>query len=246
MNVQDIVKFLRDSILVQDPNIVVVDPDYLAITDEDFVTLLQVCLSKVDSEDNIFNLSSDNLYELILVAKKELYHRLAMKTATKYSLTSATGVQLKRSEIFEHYYQLIEEVEKEYRNYKSTGTTVKQGEILISSRYFTQRNFDLATKPSVALSIDEVYLDKVELSWKLTRINKFAKYTLYLSKSPIVDKYKNNTISNKATKVCDINNIHTTCYRIEDLEPNTKYYVVILVEEKNGLQGYTELFFTTL
>lgn len=248
MPIQDIIKFLRESIIVQDPEVVVVDEDFLSMTDEDFISLLQIALSKIDPSDDIFNLSNENLYGLILVSKKELYHRLANKTATKYSLTSATGVQLKRAEIFDHYYKLIEEVEQEYKTYISTGggAVIKTGEILISSRYFSQRNYNLASKPQIALSLDNIYEDKVELSWKLNRINKFAKYDLYISKKPILDKYNKNAISTEAKKVEMIKDIHRTCYRIEGLQQDTEYYVLILVEERNGLQGYSELKFTTL
>ena len=246
MPIQEIIKFLRQSILVQDPDVVAVDEDFLSLTEEDFITLLQVCLSKVDSNDDIFNLSQENLYPLILVSKKELYHRLANKTATKYSLTSATGVQLKRAEIFDHYYKLIEEVEKEYKTYLSTGVSVKQGEILLSSRYFSQRNYSLASKPQIQLALDNIYKNKLEISWKLVKMNKFAKYELYIGESPIIDKYNRNAISKEAKKVETIRDIHRTCFRIEGLKADTEYYVLVLAEERNGLQGYAELKFTTL
>ena len=246
MPIQEIIKFLRQSILVQDPDVVAVDEDFLSLTEEDFITLLQVCLSKVDSNDDIFNLSQENLYPLILVSKKELYHRLANKTATKYSLTSATGVQLKRAEIFDHYYTLIEEVEKEYKTYLSTGVSVKQGEILLSSRYFSQRNYSLASKPQIQLALDNIYKNKLEISWKLVKMNKFAKYELYIGESPIIDKYNRNAISKEAKKVETIRDIHRTCFRIEGLKADTEYYVLVLAEERNGLQGYAELKFTTL
>lgn len=248
MPIQDIIKFLRQSIMVQDPEVVVVDEDFLSMTEEDFIPLLQIALSKIDPSDDLFSLSNENLYGLILMSKKELYHRLANKTATKYSLTSATGVQLKRAEIFDHYYKLIEEVEQEYKTYISTGggAVVKTGEILLSSRYFSQRNYNLASAPKISLSLDNIYEDKLELSWKLNKINKFAKYELYIGEKPILDKYNNNAISKEARKVETIKDIHRTCYRIEGLKADTEYYVLILAEERNGLQGFAELKFTTL
>lgn len=248
MPIQDIIKFLRQSIMVQDPEVVVVDEDFLSMEDEDFIPLLQVALSKIDPTDDIFSLSNENLYGVILLSKKELYHRLAVKTATKYSLTSATGVSLERAEIFDHYYQLIQEVEAEYSAYVSSGggVSVKTGEILISSRYFTERNYNLASRPKVSISLDSIYEDKLELSWSTSKVNKFAKYEVYVGEKPIIDKYNRNAISNEAKKVEVIKDIHTMCYRINDLKPDTEYYVLVLVEERNGLQGFAELKFTTL
>lgn len=246
MPIQEIIKFLRQSILVQDPDVAPVDEDFLSITEEDFVALLQICLTKVDPRDDVFSLKQENLYPLILISKKELYHRLAVKSAPDYSITSATGTQLKRGEVFDHYYKLIEEVEQEYKNYLATGVPVQVGEVLLSSRYFSGRNYSLASKPQVLLSIDEVYKDKVELSWNLKRINKFAKYELYIGEKPIIDKYDRNAISKEAKKVDTIRDIHRTLYRISELKADTVYYVLLLVEERNGLQGYVELKFTTL
>lgn len=246
MSIQEIINFLRQSILVQDPEIAPVDEDFLSITEEDFVSLLQICLTKVDPKDDLFSLKQENLYPLILISKKELYHRLAVKSAKDYSITSATGVQLKRGEVFDHYYQLIEETEQEYKNYLATGVPVQVGEVLISSRYFSGRNYALASKPQILLSLDNIYEDNVEVSWNLKRINKFAKYELYIGEKPIIDKYNKNAISKEARKVSIFRDIHTTCFRISELKEDTEYYVLILVEERNGLQGYAELKFTTL
>lgn len=246
MHIQDIIKFLRQSIMVQDPNVVVVDEDFLAMNDEDFIPLLQIALSKIDPSDDLFSLSNENLYGLILLSKKELYHRLANKSATKYTIKSSTEAELTKSDIFDHYYKLIEEVEDEYRSYmnRGGGAVVKTGEILLSSRYFSQRNYNLASKPTISLNIDNIYKDKVEVSWKLNRINKFAKYELFVSKKPIFDKYTQK-VTNEATKVAIVKDIHKTLYRIDGLEADTEYYVLVLVEERNGLQGFCELKFTT-
>lgn len=246
MLIQEIIQFLRQSVMVQDPEVASVDEDFLSMTDEDFISLLTISLAKVDAEDDIFSLSNDNLYPLILVSKKELYHRLAVKNAPMYSLTSSTGVALSRNEVFDHYYSLIEEVESEYTTYLSTGTKVQVADVLLSSRYFTHRNYNLASKPKISLSLDNIYEDKLELSWSLNKINKFAKYDLYIGTEPIIDIYDRNSINTKAKKVEEIKDIHRTHYRISNLTPDTTYYVLIIAEERNGLQGYSELKFTTL
>lgn len=247
MTVQEIIKFLRQSVIVQDPEVVTVDEDFLSMTEEEFILALQISLSKIDPEDTIYNLSNENLYPLILITKKELYHRLAVKSATDYTLQSSGGAILNKSDIFDHYYKLIEEVEKEYNNYLSTGISVKVGEVLLSSRYFSQRNYNLAKAPNVRVILDTIYSDKVELSWELTRIDKFAFYELYISENPIVDKYTpENPIKATAKKLKQIKDIHQNCFRVENLKPDTTYYLVVLAEERNGLRGFEEIKFTTL
>lgn len=245
MNIESIVKLLRNSIFVQDPEVAIVDEDLLQMADEDFIPILQMCLSRVDPTESINNISNENIYPLIILAKIELYHRLAVKTAPKYSLTSATGVQLKRAEVFDHYYKLIEQSQSEYKTYLATGVVVKSAEVILDSRYFTQRNYNLAKKPTVVLQLDNVYSDKVEVSWSNLVINKFAKYELYLSTQPIFDKYEDKVNAN-SSKIVTITDLHTTFYRVNNLIPNTKYYLLLQVEERNGLKGYSEIEFTTL
>lgn len=246
MTVQEIIKFLRQSILVQDPDVVTVDEDFLSMTEEDFVLALKISLSKIDPQDDIFSLSRENLYPLILITKKELYHRLAVKSATDYTIQSSAGAVLNKSDVFEHYYKLIEEVEKDYKNYLATGIPVHVGEVLLSNRYFSQRNYNLAKAPTLRVTLDTIYEDTVEFSWELTHIDKFAFYEIYVSENPIVDKYSHtNPIRANAKKVIQIKNIHQNCYRIDNLKEDTTYYILVVVEERNGLKGYQEMKFTT-
>lgn len=247
MTVQEIIKFLRQSIMVQDPEVATVDEDFLSMTEEDFIITLQISLSKVDPQDSIFNLSRENLYPLILVTKKELYHRLAVKSASDYTLQSATGGTLSKSDVFDHYYTLIEQVEKEYKNYLATGVRVQVGEVLLSSRYFSERNYNLAKPPCIKVLLDNLYSDNAEISWDLTRIDKFAFYEVYVSEKPVVDRYsQTNPIRTTAKKLAQIKNIHQKCFRVDSLKSDTTYYVAILVEERNGLKGFEEIKFTTL
>lgn len=246
MTIQQLVAFLRQSVMVQDPEVAVVDEDFLQMKEEDLVLLLQIALSKVAPEENLSTLSQENIYPTILVAKKELYHRLAVKSAPKYDLTSSSGAELHRDDIFNHYYKLIDDIEKEYNRYMSTGRPVIAGQVLLDSKYFTMRNYNLATNPVVTLSIDNVYNNSVEVSWIINKINKFAKFEVYVSEKAIIDVYKNNAISKEATKVNVFNDIHTHCTRVENLKPNTEYHVAVIIYERNGLTGYSELTFTTL
>lgn len=251
MPIEQLIKLLRDSIFIQDPEVSVVDEDLLSMRDEDFIPILQMTLGKVDPHATLDDFPQDRVYPLILLSKIELYHRLAVKTAPKYSLTSATGVQLKRAEVFDHYYKLIEQCQSEWKHFMSTGGLTLTSadvvtEVTLDSRYFSQRNYNLASLPKVTLKVDEVYSDNVELSWKYT-VNKLAKFEIFLSKKPIYDKYsQDQKVKPDAQKVAVIKDTHTNLCRIENLESDTKYYLLIVVEERNGLKGYSQVEFTTL
>lgn len=245
MDIESIIKLLRSSIFVQDPNVAVVDDDLLQMADEEFIPILQVALSRVDPSETINNISNENIYPVVILAKIELFHRLAVKSAPKYSLTSATGVQLKKAEVFDHYYKLIEQCQSEYKTYLATGIVVKSAEVILDTRYFTQRNYSLAKKPTITLKLDNVFERMAEVSWTNLVVNKFARYEMYLSTQPNYDKYENKVNAN-SSKIVTITDIHTSLFRVKDLTPNTKYYLLLVVEERNGLKGYSEIDFTTL
>ena len=238
MDINSLVKFLRQSISIQDPNITDNNPNYLALSDEDIILILQLALAKVDNQDNVFNIDQSNIYPTMLVAKKEIYHRLAVKFATVTTISGEAG-ELKKSDIFKHYYKLIEDVEKEYKNYIETGISPTVGEVLIDSRYFTRRNYELSNPPKVMVQVDGYYSNMFEISFKASNVKKFLKYALYISEDPIVDKYNMNKINIEPYKV--INDIHINKFRFENLHPNRDYYICVVVEERNGLKGYCEI-----
>lgn len=250
MPIESLIKLLRDSVFVQDPDVAVVDEDFLQMKDEDFIPLLAMCLGRVDSSATLDNMKSDRVYPLFLLTKIELYHRLAVKSASTYSLTSATGVQLSRGEIFEHYYQLIQQCQEEYSTFMSTGGLTLSSEdvivpILLDNRYFSERNYKLSKRPSINLRLDNFYSTSCEISWGGFSVTKFARFNVYVGKRHIFDKYT-DSIDKEAQKIIEIKDIHKTLLRIADLTPDTKYYVLIELEDRNGLKGYSEIEFTTL
>lgn len=249
MNPQDIIQYLKLSMNNQDPEISAVDEDYLALTDEQILMTLQVGLSKVDSEQTISDMSEECLYPTLIMAKIEIFHMLAVKSAYKYDLASATGVQLKREQVFQHYMAMIKQLNEEYDKYLSTGGinggiggNIKTGEILLDNRYYSPRNYSLTDIPKLNIYVDNLYSNKVELSWKIRKINKFYKVEIYISKDPIVDLYStlSNQISSSAKKVFETQDVHLFRTRIGDLEPNTEYYVCAVAYERNLLKGYSE------
>lgn len=246
MDKTQVIAYLRQNCRVQDPEILPNDPTFLSMTDADLENVITVALYKESPHDRIDHIPDEVVYPVILVAKKELYYRLASDTAPLYPISLGDDGGVKKNIRFDHYMTLIAEVNKEYNTFKTTGTPISVGEVLLPSRYYSKRNYDLATPPSCVLTADLVRSDSVDLSWSVRNINKFYSYLLYLSSEPIVDLYDpSKPIKESSEKVQQIFDIHTRLYRISGLNPNSLYYVALVVQEANGLKGFSEISFTT-
>lgn len=250
MNKVQLIAYLRQSCLVQSPS-VGADPLFLALTDEELEATLDVAISKESPNSSIDNLENNNVYPVILTSKMELYYILAMQSAPLYDIDLGTNdPELKKSQRFDHYMKLVNMTRGEYASFKDLNTVLSSsngnvGDAILNSRYYSMRNYNLATPPTANLNADLVTNNKVDLSWSVSGIVNFYSYVLYKSKSPIVDLYTTDKIESSAEKVVEFKFLHETMYRIENLEANTLYYVALVVQEKNGLKGYSEISFTT-
>jgi len=242
-----VIAYLRQNCIVQDPSgTVAIDPVFLSLTNEELEAVILVALSKESPHDSIDNIPAEKLYPVILVAKKELYYQLASASAPLYPINLGDDGGLKKNVRFEHYISLITEVNKEYDTFRNTGIPISSGQILLPSRYYSKRNYDLATPPSGVLVADTVRDKSVDLSWSARNVDRFYSYILYRSTESIVDLYnQNDPIKSGAVKVIEIFDIHKTLCRIESLTPSTLYYVALVVQEKNGLKGFSEISFST-
>ena len=77
---ETLVKYLRDSVLVQDPS-TAEDPVWLQMSDSDLAIVLEVAKYRDFPNQVLSSLANGVVYPLMLVAKKELYYRLAVKSA---------------------------------------------------------------------------------------------------------------------------------------------------------------------
>ncbi|MBO8161149.1 MAG: fibronectin type III domain-containing protein [Thermosipho sp. (in: Bacteria)] len=243
----DLVNYLRKSLVLQDPQ-VETDPAYV-FTDEDLEEIISSKIKERNPSYTLTTLPEEEEFLVILLSKKEVYWRLATSSAPFYPI-SAEGASLQKDVRFDHYLALIREIEAEYARVLSEGKHIKIdiGEVLLDSRYFSSRNLKFAEVPKVNLKVDNVYSDKVELSWEIEKLkrSRFHSFILYIDNNIIIDKYKYNEVSETATKVEQIYDIHRDCYRIENLQPNTQYYIALEVRELNGLRGFSQVSVTTL
>ena len=246
MTKAELVSFMRTSVNVQDPTGVSNDPAFLALTDTQLESILTLSLIKESPSSTLNNIPNELLFPVVLTSKKELYHQLAVKSAPFYKM-SASGASLQKSDRFDHYYRLITEVETEYQNYLKDSTTLTSVNVVRKNNYYTNRNYNLASRPEVELSLDTAYSDRAELSWEVNRCDRFYNFLLYQSSSAIVDVYGTEIVSinSSAVLISTIVDIHTLTYRLLSLLPNTRYFVALIIQERNGLKGYSEIDFTT-
>ena len=258
---ETLVKYLRDSVLVQDPS-TAEDPIWLQMSDDDLAIVLEVAKHRDFPNQVLSSLANGVVYPLMLVAKKELYYRLAVKTAPNYDIRGDEAGELKRSQRFEHFMSLIKQTEAELQNYMENGYFGEDGigdledgtasrnkvyvrEALITSRYYTRRNYGLLKAPSVGVFVDSLDSSRVQLHWSVTGTHAFLRYNVYISENEVIyDEYKHQ-IDPDATLVFSSTDQRRMSCEIDELTASKRYHVLVEVCECNGIKGYGGVVFET-
>lgn len=247
------IKVLRSGLRLQEPELEV-DPAYKFSNEDlwDILIMVTPVYAPGKSPDDI---PLSGFYYPFLLAKKEVYYRLATSTAPLYPL-QAEGAKLEKNVRFDHYLKLVKQVEEEYKNAMQllidqdkmkdpTLGTVQSYEFTALTRYYSRRNYNLATAPDIKLTIKQVLSTSVELDWtKYAGKGLFHSYQIYVSEEELLDEYAEEQIlAKEATyRTTDIHRLKT---RISDLTPDTLYHVLAITEERNGLKGfYADMFKT--
>lgn len=260
MTLDKMIKYLRNSVKVQNPVKVSVDdegntveisvdtdPAYLAMTDEDLSLYIEVAASGSFPDVDIEDVPTENVYAITLLSKRELFFALAVADAPLFDL-GADSAYIKRSQRFEHYMALIKQLDDEYQKYLDNGgagaNTINSSNVLLSNRWGTRYNYEKGAVPALFLYVRDVRENSVSIEWKVS-LSRFANYKVYISENEVVDMYVSPPISKNLKPVTVISDVHTTRCKIEGLNSGTTYYVAISASERNGLTGYAMKKFTT-
>ena len=121
----------------------------------------------------------------------------------------------------------------------------------ITKRHYESRNVRLAPTPLVRVNVVNIYSDSIEIKWRAFNVDHFGKYLVYISEKPIVDIFKKGSkaeenINEGAKEVYSTFDFLDNAIRIEELKPETLYYLAVFSVEKNQKFGYKEVIVTTL
>lgn len=257
LTVEELINLLRSSVNVQSDETEVIDPAYLTMTDDDIELFIKLGVSRAfPSVTDLSDLPSGSAYPIILLAKIELYTKLAVLKADKVDMGADNNNYLKQSQRFAHYMTMVEEARAEYESWLDNegvngGNGVCSYDVLLSNRHYTQRNFEKQIIPKVSLKLDQITGDSVDFHWGVTNTSHFGRFKAYMSKNPIIDMYRDGETYDKklrddAKLIVSTTNIRNNYHRVNNLEPNTTYYLIGISIERNQVFGYSETSFTTL
>lgn len=257
LTVEDLIKLLRSSVNVQSENMEVIDPAYLTMTDDDIQLFIKLGVSRAYPDvTDLSDLPSGSDYPIVLLAKIELYTKLAVLKADKVDMGADNNNYLKQDQRFKHYMALVEEAREQYNHWLDNeglngGAGVCSYDVLLSNRHYTQRNFEKQATPKVSLKIDQVTSDGVYFHWGVSNTSHFGRFKVYISKKPIVDMFKDGATYDKkinadAKLVVSTQNIRNTYHCVENLDSGTTYYLAVISIERNQVFGYFETSFNTL
>ena len=254
MEISKLVKFLRLSVKVQDSEDTLIEKDtkYLEMSDEDLILILEIVATRdFPKLPSLSYITPDMVYPLTLLAKKELYHTLAVKEAPLYDMGADNNNYLRQSQRFDHYTKLIIQVNDEYNQYiedgGAGGNVLSSYDVLLTTRYATKRNYDKGEPPALSVYIREVGCDFVSLSWEYTT-NLFLNIKVYLSNHNIYNSYaptKSEKVDPKSTLAYKTFDAKQSSIKLKGLKPDTKYYVLVVVTNMSGLCGYYQVDFET-
>lgn len=266
LSVEELISVLRSSVNVQIPIKepiegeeeteikTVIDPAYLVMEDEDLMLFIKLAVSRAYPQvSDLKNLPEGSEYPIILLAKIELYTKLAVLKADKVDMGADNNNYLKQDQRFQHYMKLVSQAKEQYESWlENEGQgEVKSYDVLLSNRHYTRRNYERQVAPKVTLSIDRFTTESVNFHWRISDISHFGRYKVYISKSPIVDMYREGVtydkkVSEDARLVYSTNEIRNNFHELKNLESGTTYYIAVFSIERNQVFGYAEESFTTV
>lgn len=253
LTVDDMVTLLRSSVNIQQEDAEVIDPAYLAMTDDDIKLFLKFGASRASEAVDIEHIESGEEYPILLLAKIELYMKLAVIKADKVDMGADNNNYLKQSQRFDHYMKLVDATKAEYDSWlENEGQgKVDSYDVLLSNRHYTSRNYEKQVTPVVTIFIDSITSDGVKFHWGMKRTSHFGRFKVYVSTEPIIDMFKDgmkyeDKIVGEPTLVKSTGNIRDVYHSVTGLEPNTTYYLAIFSIERNQVFGYSQTEFTTL
>lgn len=250
MTLVEMVAYLRENLSIQ--NVAEsIDLNYLNMTDETLTLYLKTATTRLlPMADDPSLAPPDFHYLIILYAKKDLYFTLATATAPFVDL-GAEGAYIKLGDRYEHYMQLIRQVNDEIESVESTGlgsstgyNTLTSFDVLLANRPHTNRSNQLSVPPALYVRTDSVSETTAELSWYVISPFNLVSFRIYISTESMYDSYINNSMG-LLKPLKTITDTRQLSCRLENLLPNTTYHVVVAAQNIHGVWGYKQVMIKT-
>lgn len=175
---------------------------------------------------------------LILLAKKEIYMRLAVSVAPEFNM-EAEFTKLLKSDRFDHYMGLVRQVTGDIEKAEENVSYITAGQAVIDTRNGTLRNYNLS---SVQEIVPEFVLasDHIDISWNaFADRGDFSHYAIYCGTETFYDDFEEFPIdNNKFDSSVLITDLLRTKYRLKSLSSATTYYILLVFVGKSGRKSY--------
>ena len=253
------IEYFRRSVRLDDAT-TINDPAY-QFTDEDLWGILEVS-APIHVGATIDETPDKDFYFVLLLAKKEIYYRLATTTAPFYPL-SAEGASLEKNVRFDHYLKLVQTVMAEYadlydraygggsveEDITGTGGVLTTYQAKLYGKSYLQRYNNLSDDIPITLEASNITQDSVNLDWtrfEATMGVDFLKYEIFVYEDLIYDEYSPTSHKITVKPLFIITDIRKTKIRVTDLEPNKEYYILAKVSSLLNISGISQIKIKTL
>lgn len=255
LTIEELVRTLRSAVNIQQEEKEVIDPAYLSMSDDDLMLFIKLAVSR--AYPNVMDLSelpNGSDYPVMLLAKIELYTKLAVMKADKVDMGADNNNYLKQDQRFQHYMKLVDSARNQYESWLDNEGQgeISSFDVLLDNRHYTHRNYEKQVKPKVLLIMDMITTNSIDFHWKVSNTSHFSRFKVFISNSPIVDMFSDgsmlhmNHVNKEAILVLSTSDIRHSQKRLVNLYPETTYYIAVLSIERNQVWGFAETSFNTL
>ncbi len=248
------IKYFSKSVRLDNPK-TMNDPAY-QFSDEDLYAILEVS-APIHRGLTIDETPDSEFYMVLLLAKREVYYRLATTTAPFFKI-EADDSRLEKNMRFDHYMKLVEAVTEEYNKLyeekfdddgTGTGGVITVYNSKLYGKPYMRRYQQLNDHQDVNLVISGITETTVNLDWNryfTTHGADFKCYEIYVSEEMIFDEYSLIEKPIEHLPLYTITDPRKTKVRVSDLSPGKTYHVLVRSCSLIGNDSFEQKTFTTL
>lgn len=244
-NLADLTQYLQDSITTP---LLEQDPVYQDLKDLGIELIIRQIIRQRGYTIDTLPPREEEI--VILLAKKEVYMRLATNVAPEWDIETQYTKLLKATR-FDHYIKLVATVQDDIIILQKNGlfNFVEANEMYISARNGYARNYQLAPAQYPVLKVSNITSTTADMIWNQfdATISRFSAYELFIGKDNLYDPFEDQVIQ----KASIVNSYYVVDgrkvnLRVKNLKPSTHYHALLVFRATNLRSDYSQIQFTTL